>query len=83
MKTILRFFVRLVLIALALVAFAPVLLIFTECESTMLPNFFGVAYCGCLLLIWHAEDEDGILHGFLGLYKVAFRNLYNFFNRDI
>lgn len=83
MKTIMRFIARIILVVMAIVAVAPIALIFVECENTVIPNFLGLAYVVCLMVLYKMEDEDGILHGFLGLYKVAFKSLYNFFNRDI
>lgn len=79
MKTIMRFIVRAILIVLAVVLILPFFLIFNEGES-FLPNILGLIYAGAFVLLYNVEDkEKGLLHGFLSLYKIAFRKIWNYF----
>ena len=79
MKTILRFVVRTILIVMAVVLILPFFLIFNEGES-FLPNVLGLIYAGAFVLLYNVEDkETGMLHGFLSLYKIAFRKIWNYF----
>lgn len=79
MKTIARFLVRAILIVLAVVILLPFFLIFNEGES-FIPNILGLIYAGAFVLLYNVEDkETGMLHGFLGLYKIAFRKIWNYF----
>lgn len=79
MKTIMRFLVRCILIAIAIVLILPFFLIFNEGKS-LIPNVLGLIYAGAFVLLYNVEDkETGMLHGFLGLYKIAFRKIWNYF----
>lgn len=73
MKKIARFMVRLVLFVIAMVVMAPALLIFVECETTLLPNFLGLAYVLSILAIYKTSDEDGWPRRVAEIYRRAFR----------
>jgi hypothetical protein len=77
MKKVARFCVRVLLVVLAMILMTPVLLIFVECENTVLPNVLGLAYVTLPVLIYKIEDADGILHKFVRLYRIAFRELFS------
>ena len=79
MKAILRFIVRAILIVMAVVLILPFFLIFNEGES-LIPNVLGLIYLGAFMLIYNVEDkEEGLLHGFLELYKIAFKKIWDYF----
>ena len=79
MKAIARFIVRAILIVMAVILVIPFLLIFNEGES-LIPNILGLIYLGAFMLLYSVEDkETGLLHGFLELYKIAFRKIWDYF----
>lgn len=79
MKTIMRFIVRVILIVMAIIIILPFLLVFNEGES-FVPNILGLIYAGAFTLLYNVEDkETGLLHGFLALYKIAFRKVWSYF----
>ncbi len=79
MKAILHFIVRAILIVIAVVLILPFFLIFNEGES-FIPNILGLIYAGAFVLLYNVEDkESGILHGFLELYKIAFKKIWDYF----
>lgn len=79
MKAIMRFIVRAILIIMAVIIILPFFLIFNEGES-FVPNILGLIYIGAFMLLYNAEDkESGLLHGFLKLYKIAFRKIWDYF----
>ena len=79
MKTIMRFIVRAILIVMAVILIMPFFLIFNEGES-FIPNILGLIYAGAFTLLYNVEDkESGLLHGFLELYKIAFKKTWNYF----
>ena len=54
----------------------PALLIFVECESTLLPNVLGLAYVLILIAIYKTSDEDGWPRRIAKVYKIAFREFF-------